>query len=107
MYGSAEGELVGGFERGAADAADDGRAVAADEGVVDGAGADGAPEADGLRRRSGSRRRFGHRTIVVDGRLVCHEGEFPADSTKPFTPECAESAESLGKKAGGFWGCGR
>ena len=44
-----EGELVGRFKRNAADAADDGGAVATDEGVIDGAGADGAPELDGLR----------------------------------------------------------
>jgi hypothetical protein len=40
----AEGQFVGGLERCAAEAADDRRAVAADEGVGDDAGASGAPE---------------------------------------------------------------
>jgi hypothetical protein len=40
-----EGELVGGFERRSADAADDGRAVAADERIIDFAGAARAPQA--------------------------------------------------------------
>ena len=45
-----EGEFVGGFEGRSAEAADDRGAVAADERVVDGAGADGAPELDGFGR---------------------------------------------------------
>lgn len=45
----AKSELVGGFKRGAADAADDGGAVSADEGIIDDVGTVGAPEACVLR----------------------------------------------------------
>lgn len=55
-----EGELVGRFKRSAADAADDGRAIAADERVVDGARAYGAPELDGLGSLRQAGRGRGH-----------------------------------------------
>jgi hypothetical protein len=61
-----EGELVGGFEGSAADAADDGGAVAADERVIDGAGADGAPETRHIGGCGWIRRRhFGHSGLSV------------------------------------------
>ena len=41
---SSEGQLVGRLQRRTADAADYGGAVAADQGIVDGTGADGTPE---------------------------------------------------------------
>ena len=66
---SAEGELVGGFEGRSAGTADDGGAVAADQRVIDGASADGAPEANRLGGGRGWWRRWrdsGHsRTSVA------------------------------------------
>ena len=60
----AKGELVGRFKRCAADAADDGGTVAADEGIVDRACTDRAPKLCGLvcgwgLRRSGCGRGHG------------------------------------------------
>src|ERR1700759_1779284 len=44
--GLSEGKFIGGFERGSANAADDGGAVAADEGIVYLSGTVWAPQAD-------------------------------------------------------------
>ena len=64
----AKGEFIRRFERRAANATDDGRTVAANEGIVDGPRADGTPEfvgsgsGGGLRR---IRRRGGHSEMSV------------------------------------------